>query len=283
MAITAVGTEPKVLDAITRASAQSGVGFDYLLATAKRESGLDCQAKSKSSSACGLYQFVSQTWLSTMKAHGAEHGLGAYADQIERSPSGHFSVSDPAQQSAILALRNDPKIAASMAAELTADNAKVLSDRLGRTPSNGELYMAHVLGASGAVKLIGLAAANPTTPAADQFPDAASTNRGLFYDKAGAPVSVSVLATRLGGGARGTGAEAGLRASKDNGGKDADGKGSISPFTWAAQNAPTPTGSLGVWRAGYSAPLTLTPQVMAILSALHPPVEETVASRQQKS
>jgi hypothetical protein len=279
MVVTALGAEPKVLDAITRASAQSGVGFDYLLQTAKRESGLDCQAKSKTSSACGLYQFVSQTWLSTVKAHGAEHGLSDYADAIDRDASGHFSVRSPAQQSAILALRSDPQVAAAMAAELTADNAKVMSDKLGRTPSNGELYMAHVLGASGAVKLIGLNQASPGTSAASQFPDAAATNRGLFYDKAGAPVSVGALATRLAAGPTGP-ANMGLRPAKDTP-VNLAGTPSAAPFDWAASTAVAPSGSVGLWRAGYSAPLTLTPQVMAILSALHAPID--TASHHQKT
>ena len=37
-----------------------------------------------------------------------------------------------------------------MAGAFTKANAAVLSERLGRTPSEGELYIAHMLGAGGA-------------------------------------------------------------------------------------------------------------------------------------
>ncbi len=43
--------------------------------------------------------------------------------------------------------------------------------KLGRSPSEGELYIAHFLGAGGAARLISSAAANPTASAASYFPD----------------------------------------------------------------------------------------------------------------
>ena len=43
---------------IARASTATGVDFDYLLAQAKIESGLDADAKARTSSASGLYQFI---------------------------------------------------------------------------------------------------------------------------------------------------------------------------------------------------------------------------------
>ena len=255
MTVSAIGAEQTVMDAIGRASARSGIGFDYLLATAQRESGLDCQAKSKSSSACGLYQFVAQTWLSTLKAHGAEHGLGAYADDIERTAQGQYVVSNPARQAEILALRKDPVASAALAADLTADNAKFLAERLGRPPTEGELYAAHVLGAAGASKLIALSGSNPGAAADGHFADAASRNRGLFYDRSGAPVSVAALTARLTSG-EGAARTTGLRPSL----------GLADPT--ASADAPDMT----AWSGGLvQAPLTLTPQVLAILSSLDMP------------
>ena len=68
-----------VLNGIQQASANTGVDFAYLMAQAAKESGFNPDAKSKASSAAGLYQFVEQTWLSVVRKHGAEHGLGDVA------------------------------------------------------------------------------------------------------------------------------------------------------------------------------------------------------------
>ncbi|HCH95135.1 MAG TPA: lytic transglycosylase, partial [Erythrobacter sp.] len=61
--------------AIARAATRTGVDFDYLLAQAKLESGLDPSAKAGTSSATGLYQFIDSTWLRTLDRHGAKHGM----------------------------------------------------------------------------------------------------------------------------------------------------------------------------------------------------------------
>ena len=91
-------------------------------------------------------------------------------------------------RSEILKLRNDPTANAIMAGAFTQANAAVLSTRLGRSPSEGELYIAHFLGAGGAARLISSAAANPTASAASYFPIAAHANASIFYDRStGAP------------------------------------------------------------------------------------------------
>ncbi|MDB5435973.1 MAG: lytic transglycosylase, partial [Phenylobacterium sp.] len=58
--------------AIQRASQATGVDFSFLMKTAGRESGMNPAAKAGGSSAAGLFQFVEQTWLSTLKQHGAK-------------------------------------------------------------------------------------------------------------------------------------------------------------------------------------------------------------------
>src|SRR5438128_1722412 len=77
-----------------------------------------------------------------------------------------------------------------MAGAFANANAKVLTDRLGRKPTDGELYMAHFLGASGAARFISAAEANPTAKAADLFPRAAQANSAIFYDKQGTAKSL---------------------------------------------------------------------------------------------
>src|SRR6516164_10024800 len=86
---------PAVTGAIQQASQATGTSFNYLLATAQVESGLNPQAGAATSSARGLFQFIEQTWLGTLKQSGAEHGYGRYADAISKTSSGHYQVTDP--------------------------------------------------------------------------------------------------------------------------------------------------------------------------------------------
>src|SRR5262245_62363627 len=80
----------RVTGAIRDAARTTGAGFEYLLNTALRESNLNPDAKAKSSSATGLFQFIDQTWLGTMKQSGAGLGYGKYADAISRTSSGRY-------------------------------------------------------------------------------------------------------------------------------------------------------------------------------------------------
>lgn len=174
-----------VVGAIRDGAEKTGAGFDYLMKTAQRESGMNPDAKAKTSSATGLFQFIEQTWLSMVKQEGGKQGLGDYADAISSDSSGRLTVADASTRDKILQLRSDPQVAAVMAGALTQKNGEQLASALGRQPLAGELYMAHVLGARGATDLIRTAASDPTRAAAADFPDAAAANRGIFYDKSG--------------------------------------------------------------------------------------------------
>ncbi len=85
----------------------------------------------------------------------------------------------------IMALRRDPAAAATMAGAFTQRNREELSQSLQREPNAGELYVAHVLGARGAVNLLTALRNDPDRPAARDFPDAAAANRPIFFDRAG--------------------------------------------------------------------------------------------------
>jgi hypothetical protein len=67
---------PQITGAIRQAAQSTGISFEYLLTTAKIESNLNPSAQASTSSVKGLYQFIDQTWLSTMKQDGAALGLG---------------------------------------------------------------------------------------------------------------------------------------------------------------------------------------------------------------
>jgi Transglycosylase SLT domain len=181
-----------VTGAIRQASQATGTSFSYLLATAQVESGLNPHAGASTSSARGLFQFVEQTWLGTIKQAGPALGYGHYADAITRTASGHYEVQDPAMRSEILKLRNNPTVNAVMAGAFTKANASYLAEKLGREPSEGELYIAHFLGAGGAARLISEAASNPNATAATAFGNAATANPSIFYDhKTGAARTVA--------------------------------------------------------------------------------------------
>src|SRR6202790_1444829 len=208
-ATATAGVDPsraRIASAIKQAANSTGTSFEYLLATAKMESDFNPKAGASTSSARGLYQFIDQTWLGTVKEAGAQLGYGKYADAITKSPSGGYSVSDPAARTAIMKLRDDPAAASSMAAVLTQSNSFKLTGKIGRRPTDGELYMAHFMGVGGAAKLISNAEDNPQASAARLFPNAAAANRSIFFDRStGRARSVSevysVLSARYAGAA----------------------------------------------------------------------------------
>ncbi len=171
----------RIASAVKKASQATGTDFDYLLKTAARESSFRPNVKATTSSATGLFQFVENTWLQMVKEKGPELGLGDYSSFILKGSNGRFSVSDPGLRKEILELRKDPELSALMAGALTQQNESHLQSRIGRTPTSGELYMAHVLGASGASQLIELSESRPDVRADKYFPRAAEANRAIFY------------------------------------------------------------------------------------------------------
>ena len=195
--VTPLGGIGPIEQAIQRAARATGIDFGFLMRTAKRESGYNAQAKAGSSSAAGLFQFVEQTWLATLKRHGSAHGYARYAGLITEGADGKFYVPQGGEaRKTVMDLRFDPHAAAVMAAELAADHAAYLRGRMGREPTGGELYAAHFLGPQGSAKLIQAAHASPGATAAALFPEAAASNHGVFY-KAGRPLTVAELYTNL--------------------------------------------------------------------------------------
>jgi len=186
MAVSAAIQPPETVTlALRQAAAETGIGFDYLLATAMRESSLDSAAQAPTSSAAGLFQFIESTWLSVLKEAGPRFGLGEISEQITRGEDGRYMVADPEVRHQILGLRHDPKISALMAGELTRRNSAQLSAEIGRNPTQGELYVAHFLGAAGAARLIDATDRDPNAAAAEKFPRAAAANRLIFYTQSG--------------------------------------------------------------------------------------------------
>lgn len=190
-------TGQRVTGAIASAAARTGVNFDYLYNQARIESSLDPQARAKTSSATGLFQFTRQTWLATLKEHGAEHELGWAADAISQGADGKLEVSDPAMRDAIFGLRDQPEAASAMAAAFAQDNGNHLASQLGRPIESVDLYLAHFLGPAGAVKFLSAHAADPNASGAALLPQAAAANPGIFYGRDGHARSVDEIRTNF--------------------------------------------------------------------------------------
>ncbi len=163
LAASTVAAPPQIRTAIANAAQRENVSFDYLLAQARLESGLDPSARAKTSSAAGLFQFIESTWLTTMDRHGGAR--------------------DGVQRQDVLAMRYDPATASQMAAALAGENRTGLKTSLGREPDHAELYLAHFLGLGGARTML---SADPATSAAALLPEAAKANRAIFYDNGSA-------------------------------------------------------------------------------------------------
>lgn len=182
---------------VRQAADSTGTSFDYLMRTAKRESGFNPAAKAQSSSATGLFQFIEQTWLGLVKREGPNLGLANEAEAIQEDRWGRYMVNDANARKQILDLRKDPALASTLAGVFTQKNREALKAHLSREPNQAELYMAHFLGAQGAADLIYRAQSSPEQSASKAFPDAASANRSIFYDGRGRARSVREVYARL--------------------------------------------------------------------------------------
>ncbi|MBU6475874.1 MAG: transglycosylase SLT domain-containing protein, partial [Alphaproteobacteria bacterium] len=165
------------------AAARTGASFSQLMENASTESGFNAAAKSSTSSATGLFQFIDSTWLGLVKQYGAKFGLGKYADQITMK-NGKPCVANCAVKNAILNLRKDPEISALMAGMMNTENRQYLSAHTGGPVGTTEIYLAHFLGASGATTFLNDRAENGSVADASVFPEAAAANKHVFYDAA---------------------------------------------------------------------------------------------------
>lgn len=145
-------TQPVMLQPLDNQVNNSGL-LDRI---AQAESSGNPNAKNPNSSASGLYQFTDQTWNDSVEKWGKKYGITK-------------------------AMKNDPRAQEVMVRELAADNAKILSGKLGRQPNVTDMYVAHVFGAKDAIPLIKNADKNKA--AFMLFPPkVVRANMPLFFD-----------------------------------------------------------------------------------------------------
>lgn len=182
-----------IVDAVRQASMLTEVDQIYMMALADKESSLIPHIAARTSSAEGLFQFIEQTWLEVVERYGAAYGLEAEAEAIDvDKKTGRRSVSDEAERERILNLRRDPLIAGIMAGEMMKRDRARIEAEIERELTWHEMYMAHFLGAGGAIRLLKLAAESPKKAASKEFPAAARANRTLFFAGKGKGSALSV-------------------------------------------------------------------------------------------
>jgi hypothetical protein len=173
-----------IVETVVRAADRTGVDPVYMMALADKESSFIPANKASTSSAEGLFQFISSTWLEVVRSFGSKHGLETEAAAI-RKVKGKLSVADADMRDRILRLRRDPYLSALMAGEMMKRDRTQIERRLGRRINRSEFYLAHFLGADSAGKLMALVDDKPQQSASKVFPAAAKANKALFFAKNG--------------------------------------------------------------------------------------------------
>ena len=173
-----------IVETILKASDVTGVDPVYMMALADKESSFVPANKAGTSSAEGLFQFISSTWLEVVRSFGAKHGLAAEAAAITRV-GGQLSIADETTRDHVLGLRRDPYLSALMAAEMMKRDRAKVERRLGRSISRSEFYLAHFFGVDSASKFMALLDGKSKQSAPRVFPKAAKANKTLFFVKKG--------------------------------------------------------------------------------------------------
>ena len=181
---------PEVARAVQNAALASGVDPNLISAIAWRESRFDASARNQRSSARGLLQFTTGTWLQAVRDLGPKVGLGDYANAIHRDRTGSLSVSEPRVLTAILNLRGNPVLSAQLAAESIRRQRELMQIRLGRTVTPVDLYLLHVLGPSGASRFLVTLVQRPSLPSIEVASLKVMRNAGLVAGD-GRPMTVA--------------------------------------------------------------------------------------------
>lgn len=168
---------PEVVQSLTERGFAASLSSQQITRNARTQkvTATDYGVTNPTSSATGVMQFTNDTWLGLVKDPATATRMGLDT----------AGMSD----AQLLELRKDPRVSVLAGAALAEQNKKALTSALGRNVTDPELYMAHFLGVGGATAFLGAQKNNPTQSAADLLPDAAASNKSVFY-RNGKPLSV---------------------------------------------------------------------------------------------
>lgn len=131
----------------------SDVSEEYVRKVSKVESGNNPNAKAKTSTATGLFQFTQSSWLDSVSQLAPEYG---------NNPDG-----TPKKREEILALRTNPTVATEVFKRFTASNGSSL-EKSGIPTTDANMYLAHFLGTPSAKKVL---LADDETPLSEVLSD----------------------------------------------------------------------------------------------------------------
>jgi hypothetical protein len=173
--------------AVRHAAKVVGVDYGYMMELASAESGFAAGAQAETSSAKGMFQFTDDSWLTMMHLHGAKYGFADIAKNITvtKNRDGIVTsarINDPLISHYALDLRADPRINALMGAEIAKENKILLEAAMPkRNVNRTDQYLAHFLGSGNAIGFLSKMKRDPDASAATAFPDAAASNKPVFY------------------------------------------------------------------------------------------------------
>ena len=173
-----------IVETIVRAAEVTGVDAVYMMALADKESSFLPSNKASTSSAEGLFQFISSTWLQVIRDFGPRHGLAEEAAAVQ-TVNGQLTISNDETRERVLGLRRDAYLSALMAAEMMKRDRAHIERRIGRSMTRSEFYLAHFLGVDSAGRFMELVDEKPKQSAPRVFPSAAKANKTLFFAKRG--------------------------------------------------------------------------------------------------
>lgn len=146
-------------ETITAASSMAQVNVKTMAVFAAVESGFRPHAEAKSTTATGLYQFTQDTWTRLIARYGNYYGIKSDTPMT------------------------DARANALLAAEFLKHNESQIKTVKKGAINNTDLYLAHLLGTSGAKRFIRAQNDKPNQKAATLFRTAAKNNAALFYDE----------------------------------------------------------------------------------------------------
>lgn len=148
----------------------------------------------------GPLRFGERAWLRALHENTKEaETIGA---RVFVTSGGRYYMPSPNDRSRILAARNDPELAARVARAGAERNAARMRAALHRSPTAGDLYIAHVFGAETAIGLLKAASEAPNAALKDRFPALASSAAEVSGDGMKAPITVGQFYRRLSGALR---------------------------------------------------------------------------------